>query len=247
MPFRHDSLQPSPGRSEPASEKPPRPYRWWTDIARTRSNNVSTNRKPAGTSDGGQFAPGRRAEQPGGIGVPAAPIEVSEADIARLDAQLSECRAVQSWSPGSIRSSWVPELQNLRAAIDSGDPEAISEAAEAADARSEELAYQVIDRMGIDGLAESIDGHSRGFEFPEISTYAEAMAAVRSIHDQAAEAEEYVHFDDGQDAIPDGFTIKPGTRNADGSWSDGSIIAYAARRSWRDEDYPWVERQVYSD
>lgn len=227
--------------------KPPRPYRGWTDAARMRSNDVNTNRKPAGTSAGGQFAPGQRAEQPGGIGAPATPVKVSEADIASLGTELSKSKGAQSWSPGSIRSSWVPELLNLQAAIDGGDRAAISEAAEAADARSEELAYQVIDRMGIDGLAESIDGHSRGFEFPEISTYAEAMAAVRSIHDQAAEAEEYVHFDDAQDAIPDGFMIKPGTRNADGSWSDGSIIAYAARRSWRDDDYSWVERQVYSD
>lgn len=208
---------------------------------------MNKNRKPAGTSDGGQFAPDRRSEPTGGLAAPTKPIKVSEDDIASLDAELHQSKNAQSWSPNSIRSSWVPELKDLREAIDSGDQAAISAAAEAVDARSEELAYQVIDRMGMDGLVESIHGHAGDFEVPEISTYAEALAAVRSVYDQAAEAETYVHFDDAQGAIPDGFTVRPGTRNADGSWSGGSITAYASRRMWRDEDYSEVERQFYSD
>lgn len=206
---------------------------------------MAQNRKQAGRPDGGQFA--RTALPESGPAALQVPIAVTDDDIERLAAEISECRQTQNWSPHSTRSSWLSELEELNEAIASGDQAAISHAAAAADAKSLELANRILDDQDLDKLRDRIERVASDFEVREFSDFGGAMAAMRAIETDTWDGGGDVNFSDGDTQALDGFEVVLGRSDDEGNWSGGSIVAFASRRSWRADDYPTVDRELFSD
>lgn len=76
-------------------------------------------------------------------------------DIVALNAEISACKRVQSWSPLSTRSSWWPALEAIR---DASSENELAAAIEFADTEAVRLATIVATRIAIDadGLRDDL-------------------------------------------------------------------------------------------
>lgn len=69
-------------------------------------------------------------------------------DREAVAAELARCEQVQSWTTGSTRSKWIPELQAIIETFDAGGD--VTAAVEAAEREAVELATKVAKRLSVD-------------------------------------------------------------------------------------------------
>jgi len=148
--------------------------------------------------------------------------ESTTAEIPELNREISVCKQTQSWSPSSIRTSWVGSLEAIR---DATTDEDLAAAIDAAATEARRLATIIAQRLvDPDEIRERLYADLTAEQDDEIRdmTVAELVGWMR---------ENDVTIDDATAGERDGYEIT--TRGA---------RAYASCRSWRGcEDYDFVE------
>jgi len=143
-------------------------------------------------------------------------------DLPELNREISVCKQTQSWSPSSIRTSWVGSLEAIR---DATTDEDLAAAIDAAATEARRLATIIAQRLvETDEIRERLYDDLTAEQDDEIRdmTVAELVGWMR---------ENDVTIDDATAGERDGYEIT--TRGA---------RAYASCRSWRgSEDYDYVE------
>lgn len=145
-------------------------------------------------------------------------------DIDELTEELHQSRQTQSWAPHSTRSRWVPELEELVAAVEDGDPAAIASAVAAADAEAVRLATIVAHRKAAaDVIADRVDYCGEDVTIADRDDVAGMVAELRAAG---------VRIDDATNGERDGLVI-----------TDTEATAYASCRSFRGSEAEgrWVE------
>ena len=143
-------------------------------------------------------------------------------DLPTLNCEIAACKQAQSWSPNSIRTSWVGTLEAIR---DATTDEDLAAAIDAAATEARRLATICAHILGDpDEIRERLYADLTSEQDDEIRdmTVAQLVAWMR---------ENDVTIDDATNGNRDGYEI---TRNR--------ARAYASCRSWRGcEDYDFVE------
>ena len=145
-------------------------------------------------------------------------------DLEALDQEIADCKGVKSWA-GSYSTRWryLDELIDLRAAIDTGDAEAIEAADDAARARARELATEVVRGFDVDGLKARLG------RLDEFSDLAEETQTMMLATDSLPELVRLmlahdIELNDSGQGNRDGWDIM----------EDCTPTAYASMRSWDD-------------
>ncbi len=148
--------------------------------------------------------------------------ESTTAEIPELNREISVCKQTQSWSPSSIRTSWVGSLEAIRDATTDDD---LAAAIDAAATEARRLATIIAQRLvDPDEIRERLYDDLTAEQDAEVRdmTVAELVGWMR---------ENGVTIDDATAGERDGYEIT-GRR----------ARAYASCRSWRgSEDYDFVE------
>ena len=143
-------------------------------------------------------------------------------DLPTLNCEIAACKQAQSWSPNSIRTSWVGTLEAIR---DATTDEDLAAAIDAAATEARRLATICAHILGDpDEIRERLYADLTAEQDDEIRdmTVAELVGWMR---------ENGVTIDDATNGERDGYEIT-GRR----------ARAYASCRSWRGcEDYDFVE------
>lgn len=149
-------------------------------------------------------------------------------DLPELNREISVCKQTQSWSPSSIRTSWVGSLEAIR---DATHEEDLAAAIDAAATEARRLATIIAQRLvDPDEIRERLYDDLTAEQDDEIRdmTVAELVGWMR---------ENDVTIDDATAGKRDGYEIT--TRGA---------LAYASCRSWRgSEDYDYVEIDLLAE
>lgn len=149
-------------------------------------------------------------------------------DLPELNREISVCKQTQSWSPSSIRTSWVGSLEAIR---DATTDEDLAAAIDAAATEARRLATIIAQRLvDPDEIRERLYDDLTAEQDDEIRdmTVAELVGWMR---------ENDVTIDDATAGKRDGYEIT--TRGA---------LAYASCRSWRgSEDYDYVEIDLLAE
>jgi len=140
--------------------------------------------------------------------------------------ELHYCQEAQSWNHGT-RSSWTFELEEILKAAEAGDEDAFDAAVIVAEAEARKLATEVAQRK-VDIANSEIREYLDMKYAMEVKgdTLTDAIATVRSLGRDG-----WIH-DDIQGAR-DGYVI-----------DDKVALAYASCRSLRQDDTPYVEKNL---
>lgn len=149
-------------------------------------------------------------------------------DLPELNREISVCKQTQSWSPSSIRTSWVGSLEAIR---DATHEEDLAAAIDAAATEARRLATIIAQRLvDPDEIRERLYDDLTAEQDDEIRdmTVVQLVGWMR---------ENDVTIDDATAGKRDGYEIT--TRGA---------LAYASCRSWRgSEDYDYVEIDLLAE
>ena len=149
-------------------------------------------------------------------------------DLPTLNCEIAACKQTQSWSPNSIRTSWVGSLEAIR---DATTDENLAAAIDAAATEARRLATIIAQRLvDPDEIRERLYADLTSEQDDEIRdmTVAELVGWMRA---------NGVTIRDDMNGNRDGYEI-----------SRSRARAYASCRSWRGfEDYDFVEIDLLAE
>lgn len=152
-------------------------------------------------------------------------------DLEALDQEIADCKGVKSWA-GSYSTRWryLDELIDLRAAIDTGDAEAIEAADDAARSKARELATEVVRGFDVDDLKARL---GRLDEFSDLAEETQTMMLATETLPELVRLMLAHDIELNDQGNRDGWDIM----------EDCTPIAYASMRSW-DDNWDSVEMDL---